>query len=726
MHFKAVITLLSISLLAVELPLAAQRPALTRAPVLTQAIDESKLHTLRGNTRPEVNPANDRGLVPDNLPMDHLMLQLQRSPDQQRALDQFTEDLHNPKSPSYHQWLTAAEIGKQFGLAPQDLSTISSWLQSHGFTVNSVYSNGLLIDFSGTAGQIRQTFHTEIHSLDVNGVRHIANMTDPQIPEALASAIAGIVSLHDFRPRAMVSKQIKKRTDFSFTSGGYNYEAVTPGDLATIYNLTPLFAGGNTGAGQTIALIEDADLYSNQDWTTFRNTFGLSQYTAGSLTTVHPSGSSAANNCAAPGLAGGDDGEAALDVEWASAAAPSAAIQLVSCAGTKTTFGGMIAIQNLIDSANPPRILSLSYGECEAENGASANSAFSLAFQQAVAEGISVFVAAGDEGAASCDAGATSASHGIGVSGFASTPYNVAVGGTDFGDSSLGTNASYWNSSNGADYTSAFSYIPEIPWNDSCASSLLANYFGYSTTYGTSGFCGSSTGQHYYLNVVAGSGGPSNCATGNSAANGLANGTCEGYAKPSWQTGAGVPADGVRDLPDVSLFAADGAWGHYLVFCWSDLKNGGASCAGDPSTWAGGGGTSFSTPIMAGIQALVNARAGGPQGNPNYVYYQLAASGSCDSSNGDSAVSGCIFHSVTRGDIDVNCGGTADCYGATISSHGGGRIPGGAGGGNGALSVSDQAFSPAYGTAGGWSFASGNGSVNAYNLVNAWNSVAVP
>jgi subtilase family serine protease len=245
----------------------------------------------------------------------------------------------------------------------------------------------------------------------------------------------------------------------------------------------------------------------------------------------------------------------------------------------------------------------------------------------------------------------------------------------------------------------------------------------FSTTYGTSGFCGSSTGERYYLNVVAGSGGPSNCATGASSTFGISNGTCHGNAKPSWQTGTGVPADGVRDPPDVSPFAADGVWGHYLVFCWSDARNGGAPCTGDPSTWAGGGGTSFSTPIMAGIQALVNQNAGGPQGNPNYVYYQLAAAGSCNSSNGDSAVSGCIFHNVTRGDIDVNCGGSADCYGAT-SPRFGARL--GFAGSNGALSVTSELFAPAYGAEGGWNFATGNGSVNAYNLVNAWGAVQLP
>ena len=653
---------------------------------------------------------------------------MQRSPEQQAALDQFTENLHNPKSPDFHHWLTAAEFGQRYGLAPQDLSTITGWLQ-YGFTVNSVYTNGLLMDFSGTAGQIRQAFHTEIHSLNVNGVPHIANMSDPEIPEALAPAIAGVVSMHDFRPHALLSKQVKQRPEYTFTSGGYVYEAVTPRRSCHHLQSDAAVRQREHRSGADHRPIEDADLYTSQDWNTFRSTFGLTQYTSGSLTTVHPAGSSSANNCADPGLGGGDDGEATLDAEWASAAAPDASIQLVSCASSRTTFGGMIAITNLINSANPPMIMSISYGQCEAENGASANSAFSLAFQQAVAEGISVFVAAGDEGAASCDAGNTSATHGTGVSGFASTPYNVAVGGTDFGDSASGTNTNYWNSSNGANYTSALSYIPEIPWNDSCASSLLSNYFGFSTTYGSSGFCGSTNGVHYYQNVVAGSGGPSNCATGTSSAFGVSNGTCKGNTKPSWQTG--TPGDGVRDLPDVSMFAADGVWGHYLVFCWSDTRNGGAPCTGAPSGWAGGGGTSFSTPIMAGIQALVNQNAGGAQGNPNYVYYQLAASDSCNSSNGDSSVSSCIFHNVTRGDIDVNCGGSTDCYGASTPAFGGGRRGGFGGGGsssngNGALSVSSQSFSPAFGAAGGWSFATGNGSVNAANLVRAWSSVQNP
>ena len=312
----------------------------------------------------------------------------------------------------------------------------------------------------------------------------------------------------------------------------------------------------------------------------------------------------------------------------------------------------------------------------------------------------------------------------------ASTQYNVAVGGTDFGDTYAGTNTTYWSSTNTATYGSALSYIPEIPWDASCASGLLASAYGFATPYGADGLCSSSIAREYELvAVAAGSGGPSGCATGNPSASGIVSGTCQGYSKPSWQSLGGVPADGVRDIPDVSLFAGSGTWGHYYVTCFSDSRNGGSPCTGDPSNWFGAGGTSYASPIMAGIQALVNQSTGSSQGNPNYVYYQMAAAGNntCNSSNGDPGVGSCVFHNVTQGDIDVNCDGSQNCFGATQSTTGtglGGRHGGGGGQStaNGALSSTDSSYAPAFITGTGWNFATGIGSVNAFNLVNNWTS----
>ena len=698
-----------------------------RHPVVTGKVDDSHLVSLSGNVRTSaLDPTNYRGAVDASLPLEHVLLQLRRSDAAEAALGAYIESLNDESSPNFHKWLSAETLGAEYGPAESDIAAVTTWLKSKGLTVNQVYPTGMVIDFSGTAGQMDAALHTSMRKLSVDGADHIANTANPQIPAALAGVVHGVVSLNDFRPRpmhhavqtahistrngALTTEAPGAHTNYTFTSGSSTYQAVVPGDLATIYHLTPLFTAGYSGQGQTIVVIEDTNVYSTADWTTFRNAFGLSSYTAGSFTQQHPG-----SNCTNPGV-NADDGEAILDAEWASAAAPSAAIVLASCADTRTTFGGLIALQNLLNSSTPPKIISISYGESESENGASANAAYNSAYKTAAAEGVSVFVSSGDEGAASSDANATHATHGIAVSGFATTPYNVAVGGTDFGDTSAGTNSSYWNSTNTSTYASAKSYIPEIPWNDSCASVLLSNAAGYSVPYGTSGFCNSATGKQYYLTTASGSGGPSGCATGTASTTGVVSGSCKGYAKPSWQSLVGVPADGVRDIPDVSLFAANGVWGHYYVYCYTDTRNGGVACTGAPSGWSGAGGTSFASPIMAAIQSLVNQKTGSAWGNPNPTYYKLAAAeygsggnASCNSSNGNAVGSGCTFYDVTRGDMDVVCTGTNNCYKPS--------------GTYGVLSVSDAAYQPAYGTGTGWDFATGIGSVNAYNLVFNWNTV---
>ena len=232
--------------------------------LITQPVDSSRLFTLAGNTRSEANAQNDRGKLPDTFALQHMLLQLQRSPEREQAVRDFIDQQHDATSPSFHRWLTADQFGEMYGPAPQDLETVSGWLRSSGFTVNTVYPSGMSIDFSGTAGEVSAAFRTEIHRLSVDGKEHIANMSDPQIPEALAPVVVGIVSLHDFRPHSM-RKPVAHYT--------IDYDLIVPADLATIYDFNPAFAAGYTGKGQTIAVLEDTDLYNTADWNTFRRAF---------------------------------------------------------------------------------------------------------------------------------------------------------------------------------------------------------------------------------------------------------------------------------------------------------------------------------------------------------------------------------------------------------------------------------------------------------------------
>ena len=204
-----------------------------------------------------------------------MTLQLRRPAAQEQAFEALIDQLHDPASPNYHHWLTAAEIGVQFGPAESDIAAITGWLAQQGFTVNAVSPDRMSIDYSGTAGRVRAAFHTEIYNLSVNGLAHFANMSDPVIPAALAPVIVGIVSLNDFRPHSMAVHRPQASPEF--TNGGGFY--VSPPDLQKIYNLNPLFSAGHTGQGQTIYLFEDSDIYTKggtvNDWNTFRTGFGM-------------------------------------------------------------------------------------------------------------------------------------------------------------------------------------------------------------------------------------------------------------------------------------------------------------------------------------------------------------------------------------------------------------------------------------------------------------------
>lgn len=678
----------------------------TARSLITTQVDNTQLVTLGGNTRPEANAQNDRGPVADDFPMAHLQLVLQRSPERERAAAEFVNKLNDPSSPNYHHWLTTEQIAARFGAFDQDIAALKTWLESYGFTVENVLATKLEIEFSGTAGDVRSAFHTDIHRLEVNGETHYANMSDPQVPAAIAPAIGGVLFLNDFRPHPL-ARQRALSAEFNGGNGRYQ---VTPSDLDVIYNLSPAFAAGYTGLNQTIYVAEDGDIYSMDDWSVFRKVMGLARtYPNATLTQIHPPGAT----CTDPGV-NGAEAEVALDVEYSSAAAPNAAIIISACRSL------LAAIENPINSSTTPAaVMSISYGEAEALNGAASNLAYSTTYQTGAMKGWSIFVSSGDEGAASADADLTNSTHGIGVSGLTSTPYNTSVGGTDFATTYLGNVSGYWGSTNSPTGGDALSYVPEIPWDDSCADVLIATFEGGFPTSGPGSFCNYlyvASPKSGLITTASGSGGPSGCATGVPTTRGVVSGTCAGYPKPSWQSALGVPADGVRDIPDVSLFAANGVWGYYYPACWSDTTNGGKSCLGAINTWAGFGGTSISSPIMAGIVALVNQRLGGVQGLINPTLYSLASAeyglagnAACNSTIGNAVASNCIFYDVTLGDIVVNCTGTNNCYF--------GGVPASATNVYGILSTSDATNSPAYPATVGYDYATGIGTVNAYNFV---------
>jgi pseudomonalisin len=532
---------------------------------ITDYIDDERRIVLHGNRHPLATAAHDTGAVSDDYRMERMILTLKPDASQQAALELLIAAQNDPASPQYHQWLTPKQYGQRFGVSENDLEQIVDWLGTHGLDLLEIGPSRSSVVFSGVATQVEEAFHTQIHGYQIAGELHHANAQDPEIPEALSDVVAGVVSLHDFRSEPMHTELQQPVTEFS--AGNTHYMA--PADFATIYDVAPLYLQGIDGSGQSIAIVGRSNI-NISDVRQFRSTFGLPANDPQIIV-----------NGKNPGiLSSGEESEADLDVEWSGAVAKKATIKFVVSASTNTSDGTFLSAQYIVNHNLAP-VMSMSFGLCEAALGASGNSFINSLWQQAAAQGISVFVSSGDSGAAGCDsASATRATHGRAVNGLCSSPYSVCVGGTQFSDSSYSL---YWAPSNAGTMGSALSYIPEAAWNASGASGLWAGGGGVSTL----------------------------------------------YAKPTWQNGLGVPADGKRDVPDVSLSAAvhDG----YLIFMNGDNLV--------------SGGTSAASPSFAGLMALVVESRGGRQGNANTALYSLA--------NNQRSGGAAVFHDIKTGNNSV-------------------------------------------------------------------------
>jgi pseudomonalisin len=490
------VSLVMFSVLAM---LFAASPCLALSP---RIIDNNDTVILRGNVHPLARPEFDVGATDPSLQMERMILTLRFSDSKRAELDSLLTGLHDPASPNFQQWLTSDEFGSRFGPSSEDIDAITGWLASSGFVVDEVAKGRLWINFSGSIADVERVFHTQIHNYNVKGQLRHANVNDPSIPRGLSDLVAGIVSLHNFPLKMMHTGVRSVQPDYNYNGSNF----LSPGDFAIIYNVNKLYNTGITGSGQKIAIVGRTNpSFLSSDWATFRNMMGL-PYNPPTIIV----------NGADPGDLGADDDiEADLDVEWSGAVAQNASIYFVTSKSTESTDGVTLSAQHIVDNNLAP-VMSTSFGACEQDLGASENTFYNNLYLQAVLQGVTSFVSSGDFGAAGCDG--TS----LGVNGLASTPYNVAVGGTQFNE---GT-GTYWNSSN-TGYTSALSYIPEEAWSDSGG--------GASTI----------------------------------------------YPKPSWQVAPGVPAGNNRWVPDVALSAS--THDSYLVVENDGLLGVGGTSASSPS-----------------------------------------------------------------------------------------------------------------------------------------------
>jgi hypothetical protein len=601
---------------------------------IVQAIDNASRVALRGNVRPMFRPENDLGLADGSLRLENISLVFAFPASRQSALTALLDDLQNPFSPSFHHWLTPEQFAVQFGLSQNDLNKVVAWLEGQGFTVTWKARSRTWVSFSGTANQVEAAFQTEIHNFSLNGATYYANATEPSLPKALADVVVAIYALDNYplRPGGDAHRMnLILKPDFTSYISGNTY--IAPADFAVIYDVNNLYAAGIDGAGQSIAVVGQTDLYSDgsgpsSDIAAFRSAAGLPPNLPRVI--LIPGASD-------PGVVSSDIDEASLDIEWAGAVAKAAAIIYVNGGSNGVTK----ALQYAVDNKTAP-VISMSYGDCESNLGSANLTALANLAQQANAQGQTILAAAGDSGATTClEMNSTVSTNGLGVFAPASLPYVTGMGGTEFHEGS----GVYWSAdANGVDVSpSALSYIPETAWNDT--DSPL-------------------NPQHY---IWAGGGGASAY-----------------FPKPNWQTGTGVPNDGARDVPDVSLNSA--LFHDQTLFCVQ-----GGCVNGFRNANQGvlaGGGTSVATPCFAGIVALINQKMNTPngQGNINPVLYSMAAT------------TPAAFHDITSGNNVVPCAqGSKDC-------------------------PATAPFQLGYSAGVGYDQAIGLGSVDAFNLLDAWAS----
>jgi hypothetical protein len=673
--------------------------------LIKEPVDRTRTVMIAGAVHREVVTAEDLGARDPSAVLEHIQLVLQRPAERQAAFDAEVIALHQVGDPSYHRWLTPEIIGAEFGPSAFDIATLTNYLQYEGFAVDNVGKGGMYIDFSGTVAQVQQSFHTEIHNVRLaTGEIRYGAVNEAQLPEALTPLVVGFIPISNITPHPMVvragqqgqatvgSRSPAKPNDTE--SGNYYVGAQ---DFYTIYNELPLINPATvTGSGITVALLEQTDINTG-DVTTFRTMMGVIPATP-TLTVMHGAGSI---HCSDPGFTS-DEIEAVLDTEWAGTTAPGASLLFMSCSSVH------LSAEAVVDN-NLATVMSLSYGLTEV-GFKGQNTLFSNLWEQATAQGQTVVVSAGDAGSANtADQNQSIASHGLAVNGFASSPYDVAAGGTDFQDvynqdesDSSFIVSSYWNTPNGSDYSSAKSYVAETTWNGTCASSIRSYYVENGNT-DPNALCNASSD----LATSGGGGGVSIYQPLPT----WQNGTVYGLAPSTYSN---------RQLPDISLFASYMVWNHALDFYQSDSS---------PNLEQAGG-TSFVAPQLAGIFALVAQKTGERLGQPNFVLYNMAgvefgttsytAGSTCNGSGGSGVgitttapASACIFYDIQTGNNSQACSaGSTNCYTET--------------GSYGVLSTGSPpaAGQIAYPALQGYDLATGIGSVNITNLVNHWQVAA--
>jgi subtilase family serine protease len=515
------------------------------------------------------------------------------------GLKAFAQAVSTPGNPLYGRFLAVPQFARRYGAADAALARVRGALRADGLTVLKTDADHLAILVSGPARTIERAFATRLaRARSAHGARAIIDTTAPTLPAPLGrdvEAVLGLGGLAEPEPDQMTTRAAGRRrrpaprarprsvsgapqpcagasraaAQLGSGQGHIASFGYTADTIAAAYDVPALYARGDLGQGQTVAVYEQESL-NPADIATYQACYGTHA-------AVH------IHNVDRPDpvdTGAGGDGEAALDVEQVISIAPRASV--IVYAASQSDQNGNGALLSAIASQDAAKVVSLSYGSCEAELGRAVIQYEAKLFEEMAAQGQSVFASSGDQGAESCSPPDGNDSSALTVADPASQPTVTAVGGTSL-YSGAAARPVPWNGTDA---------LTEGLWN-SGPFQLHGETVGQATAGGLSSMWAMPRFQ-------------------SSAAASL--GVRNGYT-PTGSCGAAA----CREVPDVSA-DADPSTG---VVTYAATGAGGSG----GSSWSVAGGTSVSAPLWAGFAALTNVQGscrGLSIGDINPALYALA------------------------------------------------------------------------------------------------------
>lgn len=310
--------------------------------------------------------------------------------------------------------VSRSEFAKRHGGHPDAIKQVKAFAREFNLKVEADPTAALrrTLELTGTAADIQKAFGVKLEQKTIDGVEYRVREGGIHLPASLAGAVEAVLGL-DNRPQAQPHFRLRSVRAAAAEAGSAQPAppaGYTPPQVAAAYN----FPAGASGAGQTIGIIELGGGYRQTDLTAYFKTLGLP---APAITAV-----SVDKGKNQPTNANGADGEVMLDIEVAASVAPGAKVAVYFTPNTDKGF--LDAITKAVhDTTHKPSVISISWGGPESSWTAQSMQAIDAACQSAAALGVTITVAAGDNGS-------TDGATGNNVDFPASSPHVLACGGT--------------------------------------------------------------------------------------------------------------------------------------------------------------------------------------------------------------------------------------------------------------------------------------------------------